>query len=65
MIGVGFGQQARDLLEQGGLPVEYHEHAGGHAIHPDHVAAARLWLGARVLLASPRQTGRAGSRTSW
>ena len=42
-------EQARDLLEQGGLAVEYHEHAGGHAIDPDHVAAARHWLGARAL----------------
>ena len=49
VIEVGFGEQARDLLEQGGLAVEYHEHAGGHGIDPDHVAAARLWLGARVL----------------
>ena len=49
VIGASFGRQARDLLEQGGLVVEYHEHAGGHAIHPDHVADARLWLGARVL----------------
>ena len=29
----------------GGLAVEYHEHAGGHEIHPDGVAAARDWLG--------------------
>ena len=49
VIGVGFGEQARDQLEQGGLAVEYHEHAGGHAIHQEHVAAARLWLGERVL----------------
>ena len=49
MIDVGFGEQARDLLEQGGLAVEYHEHAGGHGIDPDHVAAARDWLGARAL----------------
>jgi phospholipase/carboxylesterase len=49
VIGVNFGRQARDLLGQGGLAVEYHEHAGGHGIHPDHVAAARDWLGARAL----------------
>jgi len=49
VIDVGFGERARDLLEQGGLAVEYHEHTGGHGIHPDHVAAARDWLGARAL----------------
>ena len=50
VIEVGFGRHARDLLEQGGLAVDYHEHAGGHAIHPDHAAAARIWLSARVLV---------------
>ena len=49
VIDVGFGEQARDLLERGGLAVEYYEHAGGHGIDPDHVAAARDWLGARAL----------------
>jgi phospholipase/carboxylesterase len=49
VIEVGFGLEARDLLEQGGLAVEYHEHAGGHAIDPGDLAAARLWLDARVL----------------
>jgi phospholipase/carboxylesterase len=49
VIDVGFGEQARDLLEQGGLAVEYHEHAGGHGIYPDHVPAARHWLGACAL----------------
>jgi phospholipase/carboxylesterase len=49
VIDVGFGEQARDLLEHGGLAVEYHEHAGGHGIDPDHLAAARDWLGARAL----------------
>ena len=53
VIDVGFGEQARDLLEQGGLAVEYHEHAGGHGIDPDHVAAARDWLGARACPSAP------------
>ena len=49
VIGVSFGREARELLAQSGLAVEYHEHPGGHVIHPDHVADARLWLGARAL----------------
>lgn len=44
VIVVEFGHQARDLLEQGGLAVEYREHVGGHAIHPDHVHDAQRWL---------------------
>jgi phospholipase/carboxylesterase len=44
VIEIGFGEQARDLLGDGGLDVRYQEHVGGHAIHPDHVAAAQGWL---------------------
>ncbi len=45
IIEVGFGQRARDLLEAGGLEVEYHESDIGHQIDPAHLALAREWLG--------------------
>ena len=41
---VGFARQARDLLEGGGLEVEYHESDAGHQIDPAHVPAAVDWL---------------------
>ena len=34
---VAFARRARDLLEAGGLPVEYHESDAGHYIEPAHV----------------------------
>jgi phospholipase/carboxylesterase len=42
---VEFARQARDLLEAGGLPVEYHESDAGHHIDPAHVPAAVEWVG--------------------
>jgi phospholipase/carboxylesterase len=42
---IGFGHRARDLLEAGGLEVEYHESDIGHQIDPAHIALAREWLG--------------------
>ena len=45
---IGFARQARDLLEAGGLPVEYHESDAAHHIDPAHVPAAVSWLGATV-----------------
>jgi phospholipase/carboxylesterase len=44
VIGIDFGQRARDLLEAGGLDVEYHESDLGHQIDPGHLGAARDWL---------------------
>jgi phospholipase/carboxylesterase len=41
---VGFARQARDLLTEGGLPVEYHESDAGHHIDPAHVPAAVDWV---------------------
>ena len=46
---VGFARRARELLEAGGLEVEYHESDAAHHIDPSHVAPAVAWLG-RVLL---------------
>jgi len=45
---VGFARRARDLLEAGGLAVEYHESDIGHQIDPAHLAAATTWLGATL-----------------
>ncbi|HEY6550412.1 MAG TPA: phospholipase [Solirubrobacterales bacterium] len=41
---VGFAHRARELLEQGGLEVEYHESDVGHQIDPAHLSAASNWL---------------------
>jgi phospholipase/carboxylesterase len=48
---VGFARQARDLLEAGGVPVEYHESDAAHHIDPAHVPAAVRWV-AETLLTS-------------
>jgi phospholipase/carboxylesterase len=41
---IGFGHRARELLEAGGLEVEYHESDVGHQIDPAHLSAASSWL---------------------
>jgi phospholipase/carboxylesterase len=41
---VGFARRARDLLEAGGLAVEYRESDVGHQIDPAHLADATAWL---------------------
>jgi phospholipase/carboxylesterase len=41
---VDFARRARELLEAGGLPVEYHESDAGHHIDPAHVPAAVDWV---------------------
>jgi phospholipase/carboxylesterase len=48
IIEVGFARRARELLEDGGLEVEYRESEVGHQIDPHDLAAATEWLG-RVL----------------
>jgi phospholipase/carboxylesterase len=45
---VGFGRRARDLLEVGGLAVEYRESDVGHQIDPAHLADATVWLAATL-----------------
>jgi phospholipase/carboxylesterase len=47
---VDFARRARDLLESGGLDVDYHESDAGHHIDPAHVPAAIDWLGATLAL---------------
>jgi len=44
VMAIGFAHAARDLLEDAGLPVEYHESGAGHQIDPAHVPAVRNWL---------------------
>jgi phospholipase/carboxylesterase len=48
IMGVEFARTARELLEGGGLPVEYHESDAGHHIDPAHVPAAVDWLRATL-----------------
>src|SRR3954452_3765428 len=43
-------RQARELIEAGGLPVEYHESDAGHHIDPQHVPAAVEWVGQTLQL---------------
>jgi phospholipase/carboxylesterase len=40
IMDVAFARQAKDLLEAGGVPVEYHESDAAHHIDPAHVPAA-------------------------
>jgi phospholipase/carboxylesterase len=41
---VAFARRARELLESGGLDVDYHESDVAHTIDPAHVPAAEAWL---------------------
>jgi phospholipase/carboxylesterase len=44
IMDVQFARRARELLEAGGLDVEYHESDAAHHIDPAHVPAAVDWL---------------------
>jgi phospholipase/carboxylesterase len=44
VMDVGFARRARELLERGGLEVDYHESDAAHQIDPAHVPAATAWL---------------------
>jgi len=48
IMDVGFARRARELLEAGGLPVEYHESDAAHHIDPTHVQPAVDWLRATL-----------------
>jgi phospholipase/carboxylesterase len=52
VMDVAFARQARDLLEAGGVPVDYHESDAAHHIDPAHLPAAVAWLGQTL----PRET---------
>ena len=44
VMDVQFARTARELIESGGLPVEYHESDAGHHIDPEHLPHAQRWL---------------------
>jgi phospholipase/carboxylesterase len=44
IMAVDFARRARELLERGGLDVEYHESDAAHHIDPAHVRPAIDWL---------------------
>ena len=48
IIAVDFGRRARELLEGGGLEVEYHESDVAHQIDPANMPAARDWLSGTI-----------------
>ena len=48
IMNVEFARRANELLEAGGLPVEYHESDAAHHIDPAHVPAAVEWLSATL-----------------
>jgi phospholipase/carboxylesterase len=50
VISVDFGRRARELLESGGLEVEYHESDVWHQIDNRHLPAAVDWLRKTLLL---------------
>jgi phospholipase/carboxylesterase len=44
IMAVSFARSAHELIEAGGLPVEYHESDAGHHIEPAHLQPAADWL---------------------
>ena len=48
IMDVTFARHAHELLDAGGLPVEYHESDAAHHIDPAHVPAAVEWLRATL-----------------
>jgi phospholipase/carboxylesterase len=48
VIEVGFARAARERLEAGGLPLEYHEHQGGHHLDPSMLPLMADWVAQRL-----------------
>jgi phospholipase/carboxylesterase len=48
VIEIGFARAARQLLQEGGLPVDYHESDAGHQIDRAHIPHAIEWLEATL-----------------
>jgi phospholipase/carboxylesterase len=48
IMDVAFARRARDVLQDGGLAVEYHESDAAHFIDPAHVPAAVAWVDATL-----------------
>jgi phospholipase/carboxylesterase len=53
VMDIAFARQARQVLEQGGLQVEYHESDVGHTIDPAHIPPAIRWLETTLRDAEP------------
>ncbi|MGN6799260.1 MAG: alpha/beta hydrolase [Gaiellaceae bacterium] len=52
-----FARQARALLEQAGMHVDYHESGHGHWIEPEHAAATASWVATTLLPTETTSTG--------
>lgn len=52
MIGVEWGRQARDRLEEAGAAVEYHEHPGAHHVDPRQVPLMSDWVARTIASAA-------------
>jgi phospholipase/carboxylesterase len=48
VIDVAFARRARELLDGGGMEVEYHESDAAHHIDPAHIAPAQAWVDATL-----------------
>ena len=57
IMDVGFARRARELLEGGGIEVDYHESDAAHHIDPAHVQPAIDWLAATLRLREPAPPG--------
>jgi phospholipase/carboxylesterase len=55
IMDVSFARRARELLEGGGLDVEYHESDAAHQIDPAHIPYAIDWLGTTLGLREPAE----------
>jgi phospholipase/carboxylesterase len=53
VISVEFARDARARLENGGLPVEYREHAGGHHLDPRTLPRMAEWVAERSAQFAP------------
>jgi phospholipase/carboxylesterase len=48
VIPVDFARDAREQIEAAGLPLEYHEHPGGHQLDPRLLAPMSEWVAQRT-----------------
>ncbi len=53
VISVDFARDARARLEDAGLPVEFHEHGGGHHLDPGSLPLMTAWVAARAAQFAP------------
>ncbi len=53
VISVDFARDARARLEAGGLPVDYHEHEGGHHLDPPTLPRMTEWVAERIAQFAP------------